>query len=30
MWAKIKEALYIMSAIITIAVGIIEIVKCFG
>lgn len=29
MWNKIKETLYIISAIITIVVGIIEIAKCF-
>lgn len=29
MWNKIKETLYIISAIMTITVGIIEIVKCF-
>lgn len=29
MWRKIKEAIYIISAIMTIAVGIIEIIECF-
>ena len=30
MWHKLKEVLYVISAIITIAVGIIEIIKYFG